>query len=103
MSDEVHVGDFGTAFELEIQEDGSTIDISSYTTLQMIFLKPDGVTKLTETAVFTTDGVDGLMQYVTTAASEIDVAGNWKRQGRLAKVGEDFKTEVVVFEVIDNL
>ena len=103
MANEVHVADFGTVFELEIEEDGAAIDISSYITLEIIFLKPDGTTKVTNTAVFSSDGTDGKMRYITTAASEIDVPDNWSMQGRLAKTGQDFKTEIVKFEVVANL
>lgn len=104
MADEVHIGDIGAIFELEIQEDGATIPIDSYTTAkEIIFLKPDGTTKVVNAAVFTTDGTDGKMRYVTTAAGELDQEGNWQMQGRLEKAGENFKTEVVVFPVTANL
>lgn len=104
MADEVHVGDIGTVYELEIQESGSSIDISSYTTLQIIFLSPaDDAVSVAKTALFTTDGTDALMRYVSLLATEFDVAGNWQMQGRLAKTGQDFKTEVVLFDVVNNL
>ncbi len=103
MANEVHEGDFGTVYELEIQEDGALLDISSYTTRQIIFKKPTSGDLVTNTAVFSSDGTDGKIRYTTTTALEIDEDGNWNMQGRLAKSGADFKTEIVVFEVVANL
>lgn len=104
MADEIHVADIGATLQIEVTKNNLAIDISSYTTLEIIVEYPDATTT-TFTASTTTDGTDGLMEYVTTAAGDLPQAGNHRMQGRLAKASplEDFKTEIVSFEVKANL
>ncbi len=78
---EVHLGDIGTKLILEVQEDGSALDISSATTMKIRLEKQSGVV-VEFTAVFATDGTDGLMQYVTESG-DLDEAGVWTIQGFL--------------------
>ena len=56
----IHVDDFGWLAQLTIVEDGAAVDISSYTTRQFVFVKPDA-TEVTKTALFDTDGTDGVL------------------------------------------
>lgn len=85
MSNELHVGDYGTTIEVIVEEDGAVVDISSATTKQIKFRTPDGRV-LTKTASFTTDGTDGAMKY-TLQQGDLDEPGRWRRQGYLAGVG----------------
>lgn len=103
MADEVHVADIGTIYELEFKEGGSVVNLSTFTTKEIFWLKPDGTTKVTNTAVFTTDGTDGKIRYVSTASSEINQAGTWKMQGHVFKTGEEHRSSIVTFPVINNL
>ena len=67
--EEAHVDDVGTIFRVTVYDTTSSggtsvADISGATTKQFTFKRPDGTT-FTKTAVFTTDGTDGNIQYVT--------------------------------------
>ncbi len=101
MAKEIHIGDIGTIFEVVIQEDGVAIDISTATTQQILFAKPDG-TKLTKTSVFKTDGTDGVIQY-TTISGDIDTDGIWRIQGHVILTSSEFFTDIGQFEVERNL
>ena len=85
--EKLHVDDFPTDFILTIvdAETCLAIDISSMTTLQVKYYKPDG-TVVTKTAVFLTDGTDGKIVY-TTVTGDIDQVGMWSYRGAVAKVG----------------
>lgn len=82
----IHDGDVGTVFTVTMKdEDGVVVDISSFTTRQLLYRKPDGTVD-TQTAAFVTDGTDGKITY-TTAAGDIDLPGNWRIQPKLTKAG----------------
>ena len=40
MADEIHVNDIGTRFLITVKDDGSAVDISSASALQINFRKP---------------------------------------------------------------
>lgn len=95
----VRLGDVGTVFELEIQDCGSSIDISNATTQQIIFIKPD-LTEVTKTSVFTTDGKNGKIKYITVSG-DIDQVGTWDIKGRVTLTAPpgDWTTTISSFEV----
>lgn len=65
--DTMFEGDEGTHIELEIQDDGVTVDISTASVKNIKLTKPGGPT-LTKAGQFSTDGTDGLLFYSTEAA-----------------------------------
>jgi len=81
MAAEVHQNDFGTIFRITISDGDDSVDISSATTKQITFRKPDG-TVVTQTAAWYTDGTDGILQY-TTVDGDLDTVGFWKIQARI--------------------
>ena len=97
-----HIGDVGTVVEFTAKdENGATINISAATTLEIIFRKPSQAV-VTRTAVFTTDGTDGLFRYVTVAG-DFDEAGKWVRQGHVVVPGVfDLRSKTVEFRVEFN-
>lgn len=100
---EIHVGDTGTVFRVTIYDQDNVVrDISTYTTKQLIFRKPDG-TILTKTADFYTDGTDGIIQWTTTSASDLDLDGTWKLQAKVASGSNSHKSDIVDFKVWPNL
>lgn len=101
MPVEVHKDDVGTVFELTLKDDGTVVDISSQTLLEIIFEKPDGTT-VTKTASLTNTGTDGKMQYKTVAA-DLDVAGLWKLQGKITIAAGTFRTSEYEFRVYEIL
>lgn len=101
LTDKVFVDDIGTAFRTTVKEDGIAIDISTATIMQIIFQPPSGVS-ITQTAVFFTDGTDGVMQYVTVA-DDLNIGGDWKLQGYIVLPTWQGHGDQVEFKVYDNL
>lgn len=89
--------DIGAVIRLTVTSNGSSRDVSTATTRQIILKKPDG-TIVTKTASLTTNGSDGRMQYVVESGV-IDQAGAWKVQGRLVIAGTEFRTAIGGFQV----
>jgi hypothetical protein len=99
---EIHVGDVGTILRVIVEDDGAVINVSGTDSRTIYLKKPDG-TKLTKTAVFTTDGSDGKIQYVTISG-DLDTEGWWKIQGLVHWAsGNQWYTDWQPFEVHDNL
>lgn len=102
-ANEIHVGDIGTVFRTTIKSGGSAVDVSGATTKQMLFQKPGAAgTILTKSAVFTTDGTDGVVEYVTVE-DDLDTAGIWLRQVYIVLPSGEWHTNVDRFEVYPNL
>lgn len=97
-----HVGDIGTAFEATVYDRGSLVDLSSFTTLELVFRSPKG-TVTTQTAELVTDGTDGKLQYVTQTSDDLNEAGSWQVQGRMSKSDGTWRTAVSTFVVDANL
>jgi hypothetical protein len=100
-TEEIHVGDVGTVFEVTIKEAGAAVNISLATTKDFIFRKTSLVL-ITRGAAFKTNGTDGKLTY-TTIAGDLDEAGVWALQAHVIETGKDHKTEVVKFKVHANL
>lgn len=76
----VHKGDIGTVFQCTFKDqDGSVVDLSGYTSVQIIFLKPDHTAETKDMTV--TDAANGVANY-TTVSGDIDQAGYWEYQGK---------------------
>jgi len=99
----IYVGDVGTVFKIKVVDcsDNSAIDISASTLRQIIFKKPTG-TFVTKTAVLSSGGVDGYMQY-TVIAGDLDMSGSWEIQGYVEGSGFVNSTTVGTFTVSDKL
>jgi len=71
----IYVGDIGKKFKVDTQ-----VDCSTATLTEIHIKKPDG-TNVTWTATVETNedtGVDSILTYTTTQASELDQVGLWK-------------------------
>lgn len=77
--DTVFLHDEGTRLELEIQEDGEAVNISTASVKQIKFKKPGGAS-VTKDADWVTDGTDGLIQYFFETGL-IDEVGLWTARG----------------------
>lgn len=98
----IHVGDVGTAFLVTIKDENSNIvDISTATTKQFYFKKPDGTT-VTKSASLFTDGTDGKMVYYTIS-NDLNISGKWTLQAHIVTTTTDFKTDVYNFIVDKNI
>ena len=103
---EVHLNDIGTIFRATIKDKDTdcvetVLDISSATTLQLIFKKPGG-TSVTQTAVFTNSGTDGKMEYVTVSG-DLNEAGEWKIQANMVLSSGTWRSDIGCFTVYENL
>lgn len=93
----IHVDDFGWVAQLAIVQDDVAVDISSYTTRQFVFGKPDA-TEVTKTALFDTDGTDGVLTY-TVEDGLIDATGYWRVRAVLTKANAELTSDAVTFFV----
>jgi hypothetical protein len=101
MSNCIYVGDEGTVFKVKITDcdTGAIIDLTPVSVKQIVFKKPTGVV-VTQTAVFTTDGSDGYIEY-TSAAGDLDMSGTWSIQGHVESAGFKNSSSVSTFSVSD--
>lgn len=102
MSCKPHIGDVGTIFTSTIVDcKRAAIDISTATTLEMIFEKYDA-SQTTVTAVFVTDGTDGKIKHVTLPGF-FDVEGVWRMQSHVITPAGEWHSDIDTFEVLGNL
>jgi len=99
---DLHEGDVDTAIEIAVVEEDVSgdlvpVNISSATILQIKFISPDD-TQITKTAVFSTDGSDGKMKYVTETGF-LTPHGVWRKMGYLSMPNWTGHTEMSVFYV----
>ena len=101
-----HVNDIGTVFRVTVYDTTSTggttvADISLATTKQFTFKRPDGTT-FDRVAVFTSDGSDGNIQYISVDG-DLNIAGTWHLQAYVVTPAGNWKTEVGHLKVYENL
>lgn len=103
---ELHVADEGTAIRIRLLDGGTVVDISPAAgkTMQLKFKKPSGVV-VVKAASFTTDGIDGKLEYVTETGAEniLDEAGEWRVQAFIEFVTGKWHSEVLKMLVRENL
>ena len=104
--EQAHVNDIGTIFRVTVYDTtsagGTTVaDISGATTKKFTFKRPDGTT-FEKTAVFTSDGTDGNIQYLSVDGDLI-VAGTCNLQAYVATGAGTWSTSVGTFKVHENL
>lgn len=104
MAAEFHVGDIGTALRCTVRdENNAVVDLSTATVLQIKLLKPDRE-EVIHTGALYTDGTDGILQYVTTSADDLDQVGIWKLQGIVTFSASDtHKSNIKSFLVEPNI
>lgn len=82
-ADDMRKGDIGTAIRMTVKRlsDQTAFDVSGATLLEIDAVKPSGAT-VTWTAVLTPGSADSnQFEFVTTATTDIDELGRWRRQG----------------------
>jgi hypothetical protein len=99
--EEIHEDDIGTKFLLTVKDGTSAVDISSATTKQIIFEKPDGTT-LTKDATFDSDGSDGKIYY-ESISGDLDTAGTWTIQAKVILPTGTWKSNKETFAVHSNI
>lgn len=103
----VHTGDVDTDFQILVEETNVSgvnvvFDLSSASTLEMVFTDPNGdETTVTATALNGT-GTDGIMRYInSTPLPVISISGLWKYRAKLGMgSGGVFQSNSASFEVL---
>lgn len=104
---EIHVGDIGTIFEVTLKDElQGIVNVSSQTFMQICFRRPDK-SVFTRNAVFTTDGTDGKIQYVTVAG-DLNIQGvapnpNWALQAVITLPTGTWRSDICIFDVHPNI
>lgn len=99
---QIHVGDKNVDFVITITEDCVAVDISGASSKVIYFTKPSGEV-LTKTALFVTDGTDGLIHY-QAIDGDLNESGVWKIQARVdLGSGSSYGTPIKTFKVFCNL
>jgi hypothetical protein len=102
MAANVHVGDIGTAFEATIvDQTGAIVNVSGASTKEPWFQRADGST-LAKAAVFTTDGTDGKIRYLSVAG-DLTSPGPWAVQGHVIISGGEWHSDLYSFTLYPNL
>jgi len=100
-SDEIHVGDVGTVFEITIQDGSTIVDLTGYTKVDIILKKPEAV-KETKVGVVDGDPTTGIVRY-TTITGDLDTEGTWQIQAYVEIPGFSGSSDIGCFEVYANL
>jgi len=97
-------GDVGTVIRVTVGTRVAGVfipkDISSATVKELVFHRPTG--SLTKTAIFTTDGTDGKLEW-TTIAGDLTPWGTHQVQAKLTMPGFTGRGKRATFEVLKNL
>lgn len=101
----VHVGAIGLVIRLTIvDQDGSALNVSTSTEKEILLQGPEDTAATAKTAVFYTDGSDGIIQYTTTSADDLDHEGQWQAQAYcLLSGGSVWRSSIYKFPVEANL
>lgn len=101
--EEIHIGDDGLPFRITITNDCATVvDLTDFTTFEIIFRKPDGITVLIKPATIYGDPTNGVIQYVTSL-NDLDTAGTWRIQAHIQNATQDLYSNIEKFKVYANL
>jgi len=102
---EIHYNDIGTVILVTVNDcvsgTSTVLDLSTATTLELIFKSPSG-TSTTKTASLFTDGTDGKITYLSVDG-DFNEIGTWRIQAKIAIGGGIFRSDVGTFKVYENL
>lgn len=100
--EEIHKGDIGTVLEVTLKNGASIVDISGATTKEIKLKKPITGTVLTKPGIFTTDGTDGKIRYITISG-DLDEIGVWQVQAHVVLSTGDWHSDIKNMSVFDNV
>lgn len=102
----VQQGSVGVALRARmIDQDGNPVDLTGAGTLSILARPPRGATKVFAATVVG-DAPNGVLEYVTAAAGDLDSFGRWEFQPRAEWVGPpvvDLRGLAIQFDVVENL
>ncbi len=100
---EIHKGDIGTAFQITMRdENGAIIDLTSASEKKIRLQRPD-LTTTEVNATFATNGADGVIQWKTAVAGDLNQAGTWKIQGVVTLSNGKWHSNIDSFKVYENI
>ena len=102
MASEIHQDDVGTRFLMTVKDDGSTVNISGATIKQVIFKKPSDTIVYRSASGVNDQMSSGIMLY-DTWAGDLDAAGHYKLQAKVALPSGTYYTDIHTFKVHCNL
>ena len=102
MASEIHQDDVGTRFLMTVKDDGSTVNISGATIKQVIFKKPSDTIVYRSASGVNDQMSSGIMLY-DTLAGDLDEAGHYKLQAKVALPSGTYYTDIHTFKVHCNL
>ena len=101
MPSEIHVNDIGTRFLATIQDNGTVVDISNASQIQVIFRRPSDEV-FYRVGSLLNSGIDGKVYYDTVAGDLVDV-GMHKLQAKVYLPSGTYYTDIYSFQVHCNL
>lgn len=105
-ANEIHVGDAGTVFTINVLDGTTAVDLSSAntSTSRLIYFIDSSGNTSTANALFSGSGTAGVLLFTTTA-STFNTSGSWKMQLALilGTTTAAFRTDVYRFTVYPNL
>lgn len=91
-------GQYGSAVPLTVVDDeGTAIDISSYTGITVKALSPDGRTTLSFTGSLVGGGTGGQFSFTPTSSNTFDRDGTW--EGQVQFTATNILVPTVIFEM----
>ena len=100
-ANEVHKNDVGTIFRVTLKDGNTVVDLSSATALYFLFKRPDG-TSIQRTAVYYTNGADGIIQY-TMVSGDLSQDGRWRLQPYVTLPSGSWYGDIYEFDVHKNV
>ena len=101
MASEIHLDDIGTRFLVTIKDDGNLVNVSGATIKQFNFKKPSD-TVINRSATLVDAGISGVLYY-DAVAGDLDEAGHYKLQAKVAIPSGTYYTDIHTFKVHCNL
>ena len=103
MASEIHIDDIGTRFLMTVKDDGATVDVTEATIRQVNFRKPsDTIINRTGSTLGDGSASSGVMYY-DTVAGDLDEAGHYKLQAKVAIPSGTFYTDIYTFKLHCNI
>lgn len=98
-----HVGDIGVQFEFTFYEkDGTTpVNLTGATTIEVKIEKKGGSGATWTLSV--TDAANGVAEFITSMASDLDIAGIWQAMGHVVVGGTNMHFKKDTFEILPVL
>lgn len=104
---DIFKGAINVAFRRTIKDQaGQVVDISTQTTIEIIFKELVGNTTKTLGAAYPSGdtGTNGKLEYITTSSGDLNIVGVWEWHAHVILAdGSDWLTDVRKFEVLAPL